>query len=1091
MQPIISLITALPYIDPPNLLLGWLGWFGLLGIIIWACRHWWEPIQINNARQWTILIVLTLAVPFTALFIGGQLPGDNILPLPGVPLDPTAPALMFLSAVPWVLAGGILGPVPALLMGVFSGSMTAMWETHNAFTPLIIGGLALLYSIAIRQRYRTQFYSFLRHPLGASVVLSLAYTPVLLFTAFFAINGSLAVRLDYALTQSWLMMLARGGELVIAGLLAEVFYVGGWKPWGRRTPLQPSPSESSLQVRFFYVTFPLVLGLVLSLTIGDWVVAGNTAKQMIRDRLSSTAQMAANSLPYFLETGQSLIVSLADPALLNLNQTQAVSELSNKLRSVPYYRQLFLMDAQGNPVAGYPINDFSQIRATKEETVGVHLALQGVLMQTYTIPPWPGENSAQISFLAAIRDSTGQIRGVLLGRTDLGSNPFTQPAIQALDDLKSLGGEGAILDENHKILYHPISSLVMSDYTGRVTDAPEFFNDTSLTGTQQLVFYQPVIGRPWAVVITTPAELPQQLALNMALPLLVILLLFSVIIFISLRLSLRLVTASLHTLSQEATLISQGQLDHPLVGQGPDEVGQLSAAFEKMRISLKARLEELNKLLIVSQGVAANLEADEAVEPVLRAAMSEGVSMARIVFVREVTLESGSNKYVTYGFGPASEMYSYMDEQIFDMMRQQDILTISNTMRMRRLSFKPGVPHPGAIIGLALHHESHYYGVLWIAYDQPHAFSEEEGRFLSTLAGEAALAGANARLYANAEIGRQRLEAVLASTPEPVLVINEQMQLLLLNPAAMQIPGLVRSTAPGCPIKDVVGHSELLDLITFPSAEKLSSKEITLSNGKIYFASVAPVVAEGRPFGKVCLLRDISHYKELDSLKSDFVATVSHDLRSPLTLMRGYATMLQMVGELNDQQRGYVRKIVTGVENMGKLVNNLLDLGRIDAGIGLRIEKVDPKMIIEHIVNSLQPQATQKNIQLCQPSSTQAETLIDADPALLQQAVYNLAENAIKYTSVGGQVRINFELLPSMAVFEVHDTGIGIAPLDLPHVFEKFYRSGRREAYQQRGTGLGLAIVKSIAERHGGRVWVESQLGKGSIFYLGVPFRVS
>ena len=150
--------------------------------------------------------------------------GDNILPLPGVPLDPTAPALMFLSAVPWVLAGGILGPIPALLMGVFSGLMTALWETHNAFTPLIIGGLALLYSVTIRQRYRTQFYSFLRHPLGASLVLSLAYTPVLLFTAFFAINGSLAVRLDYALTQSWLMMLARGGELIIAGLCWQKYF---------------------------------------------------------------------------------------------------------------------------------------------------------------------------------------------------------------------------------------------------------------------------------------------------------------------------------------------------------------------------------------------------------------------------------------------------------------------------------------------------------------------------------------------------------------------------------------------------------------------------------------------------------------------------------------------------------------------------------------------------------------------------------------------------------------------------------------------------------------------------------------------------
>jgi two-component system, OmpR family, phosphate regulon sensor histidine kinase PhoR len=102
--------------------------------------------------------------------------------------------------------------------------------------------------------------------------------------------------------------------------------------------------------------------------------------------------------------------------------------------------------------------------------------------------------------------------------------------------------------------------------------------------------------------------------------------------------------------------------------------------------------------------------------------------------------------------------------------------------------------------------------------------------------------------------------------------------------------------------------------------------------------------------------------------------------------------------------------------------------------------------------------------------------------------MYNLVENAIKYTNVGGNVNIGVQLRSKTVLFEVRDTGIGIAPLDLPHMFEKFYRSGRREAYQQRGTGLGLAIVKTIAERHGGRVWVESYLGKGSTFYLEVPF---
>ncbi len=112
---------------------------------------------------------------------------------------------------------------------------------------------------------------------------------------------------------------------------------------------------------------------------------------------------------------------------------------------------------------------------------------------------------------------------------------------------------------------------------------------------------------------------------------------------------------------------------------------------------------------------------------------------------------------------------------------------------------------------------------------------------------------------------------------------------------------------------------------------------------------------------------------------------------------------------------------------------------------------------------------------------------VEADRALIQQAMYNLIENAIKYTAVGGQVKVRLEGQPNSVLVEVHDTGIGIAPLDLPHLFEKFYRSGRREAYQQRGTGLGLAIVKSIAERHGGRVWVDSQLGKGSVFSLEVP----
>jgi signal transduction histidine kinase len=227
----------------------------------------------------------------------------------------------------------------------------------------------------------------------------------------------------------------------------------------------------------------------------------------------------------------------------------------------------------------------------------------------------------------------------------------------------------------------------------------------------------------------------------------------------------------------------------------------------------------------------------------------------------------------------------------------------------------------------------------------------------------------------------------------------------------------------------------------------------------------------------------------LDALKSEFVATVSNDLRSPLTLMRGYATMLEMVGDLNNQQEGYVQKIVIGVESMSRLVNNLLDLGRIEADVGLRLEMLSVHDVVENVTESLSMQAAQKQIQIQTSIPKETIPLIEADQALLTQALHNLVENAIKYTPAGGEVQVSVFFRHDRMVFEVRDTGIGVSPIDQPRLFEKFYRSANREAKRERGTGLGLAIVKSIAERHGGQVGLQSQLGSGSTFFVSVPIR--
>jgi len=1070
----------------PNHPLGWLGWFIMAACLVAGVRYWWENLEILRERWWITLALLVL-VPITTGFLGIRLPGE-IRPLPEMPLEFLPPALMFLAAFTWVLAAGLLGPLPAVIFGVISGAILGYFETRSPFTPLEVGALALIFSIAIRQNYRTFFYRTLRHPVVAALVVAVVYIPILILTTLLSTNDTLAVRLDYAFTQIWLTFAARAGELFIAGIAGEIVLLFRPDLWGRHRPLAPSPSESSIQARFFYATVPMVAILVLTLIVGDWLVAGNAAQRLIRERLSSTAQVASGSIPYFLETGQNLIVTFSDPGLVEQPPGEVPDMLAKRLRSVPYFRQLFLFDSSGLPVSGHPIRDVNQYNLTDEEKNGINLALKGVTTQVYIVSPLVNETSAQISFIAAIRDDADDVVGVLLGRTDLSVNPFIQPAIQAINSLGDIEGEGMILNEKGQILYHPLSARVMKTYTGQRPEEANFYDETSPTNTRQFVYYQPVVGRPWSVVLTIPAKKAQQIALDIAIPLLAMLLAFSIIAFIFLRFSLRAVTYSMQVLSQEATFISRGQLDRPLQVKGVDEVGRLSLAFEQMRLSLQARLNELNSLLRVSQGVAANLDISEAVKPILTAALNEDSCSARLVLIRDVTLETDSQGPVAFGVGSAARLYAGFDLQLFEMARQQDMISLPNVSRTRRLQFAPGAPHPGALLALAVRHENHYYGVMWVAYDHPRNFSEEEIRFISTLSGEAALAATSARLYATAEVGRQRLEAVLASTPEPVLVFDEHSRLLLLNPAAVQVPGLILSSVEGRPVNDVIGSPELTSMLVMPLTERISSREISLGNGKVYYTSVSPVVAEGLPVGRVCILRDITHFKELEQLKSDFVATVSHDLRSPLTLMRGYATMLQMVGDLNEQQKGYVRKIVSGVENMTRLVNNLLDLGRIEAGIGLQIEKVPVDDVADEVINSLQLQAVQKDIRLIKELDGAPQRLvIEADRALIQQGIYNLVENAVKYTPVGGQVKVRLEGRPRSILIEVHDSGIGIAPLDLPHLFEKFYRSGRREAHQQRGTGLGLAIVKSIAERHGGRVWVDSQLGKGSVFFMEVP----
>ncbi len=1087
-----TLLGGTYYMPAPSAL-GWLVWLLFLGLTGHALYRWRALQPPIKGRAWGIFLFLLLLVPLTNLFLGVRLPSETALPPPGVPAEPLPPAMMLFSALPWMLAAGSLGPFGAAVLGGLAGLLRGAWDTHNLFSILDLAFLAALFAANLRQRYRTFAYSLFRQPLVSALLLIPLHVIIYVLGTFLTVPGQIAVRLDYALSNAGGAALSFGGEVLLAGLVVQVLATAFPAAWGRAAPLQPSPSEQSLESRFLFGTGTFISLLLLTLLIGDWVVAGRAARDMLRDRLAGVSATAAQSVPFFLETGQNLAVQLAtDPRLLEASGPELSSILAQRMQASPYFDQFVILDVSTETVLGRHPAANEPFRLFPEEEAGLSLAAEGgVLVQIYTIPPLePGRSAARVSFMAGIVDNLGQVQRVLIGRTDLGTNPLTQPLLGSLKATAEEGGAGMLIDDLGVILYHPNPGLVNTPYDGPKDPAQPFSTHTAPDGTRQYVYYQPVEGRAWAVALTIPAWKAQELALLIALPLSVMILVLALVALVSMRLGLRTVTGSLQNLAVEADRIAKGKLDHPLKVEGADEIGQLRRAFEQMRASLQARLEELNRLLVVSQGVASSLEMQDAVKPVLEAVLASGASAVRVVLSPAILPKTSIELPSRFSLGPAKDKYAHLDEQILRQAQGQDRIVLSNLGRTRTLDLDPELPQPASLLAVALRHENRYYGAMWAAYDQPRAFTEPDARFVTTLAGQAALAAANAHLFLNVEASRRQLEAILNSTPDPVLVTDPQNRLMLANPAAAKVAGVDIARAAGQAVEKLIQQKPLLDLLQAAPGEKQSA-EVVFDGGRTYLATASSVVAEGRPVGRVCILRDVTHFKELDSMKSEFVATVSHDLRSPLTLMRGYATMLEMVGELNDQQQGYVRKIVSGVENMSRLVNNLLDLGRIEIGVGLQVENVSIRDILERVVGALQLQAGQKQINLSSEMADGLPAAIEADQALLHQAIYNLVENAIKYTPNGGQVKVSARAAQNEVIFEVQDNGIGIAPADLPHLFEKFYRGKQRDARAQHGSGLGLAIVRSIAERHGGRVWVESELGRGSAFFLLAPLKQS
>ncbi|MGZ9236092.1 MAG: HAMP domain-containing protein, partial [Anaerolineales bacterium] len=606
------------------------------------------------------------------------------------------------------------------------------------------------FAVASQQRYRTFFYRLLRQPLISALLLVLPHAALYVLSAVFTISTSTSVsgRLDYALSNLGVVSLTFAGEMLVAGIVAQIIAVVFRNRWGGLGMLRPSPAERSIETRFIFGAGTIISILLLTLLIGDWVVAGAAARNLMQDRLRSSAESAAQNVPFFLETGQNLALQIANDPRLQDSNADVTSVLSERSQAVPYFSQLVLFDMQTNTaLAIYPPGPGFQITPPEEE--GLSLAKQGVPNQIYTVPPVTEGEAAGVSFLAVVPGA----ERVLIGRTYLSSNPYTRSLISNLNSLAGVNGTGMLVADS-VILYHSQPAQNWTTYEGQRSDQPAFFDETASLGIREMVFYQPVPGHPWAIVLSIPAQETQQLAINIALPISLMIVLLGLVALISLRVNLRSVTGSLQSLATEAKHLSTGQLDRPLSVEGDDEVSELRRAFEQMRVSLQARIQDLNRLLVASQGVASSLTLGDALRPVLEAVVANGASSARIILVREM-LPTPVETPVRFADGLEQDVYMHLDPQIIALAERQERIVMATLSRNRGLVLDPNLPHPESLIALALRHENRYYGVLWAAYNKQRVFSEADLRFISTLASQASLAVANIRLFLTVELSRR------------------------------------------------------------------------------------------------------------------------------------------------------------------------------------------------------------------------------------------------------------------------------------------------------------------------------------------------
>jgi len=337
---------------------------------------------------------------------------------------------------------------------------------------------------------------------------------------------------------------------------------------------------------------------------------------------------------------------------------------------------------------------------------------------------------------------------------------------------------------------------------------------------------------------------------------------------------------------------------------------------------------------------------------------------------------------------------------------------------------------------------------------------------------------------------RNLSSAILGSMVEGVAVVSGAERLVFANQSFAEILGLDLPPKPGSALVEIVRQTEMIEAVrkVLAGEPRVESEIATGTLRQHFFAATVGAVRAGETYGAVVVLHDITELRRLERVRRDFVANVSHEFRTPLTAIQGFAETL-LAGAMDDPQNRerFLEIIVEHSRRLARLTEDLLKLSKMDADrLELEIRRVSVSQLIESCIETTQHRAAEKEIAISvKPINGVPD--IAGDRRRLAEVLQNLLDNALQYTLSRGEIIVSAEARDSEVVFTVADTGIGIPKADQSRIFERFYRVDAARSRELGGTGLGLSIAKHIVEVHAGRIWVDSEVGRGSQFHFTVP----